>query len=80
MRPGQNIVSANAGTTCSLLSMAGTSMATPIMAGTAALVRQYFRLGYYPTGAATGANAMRPSAALLKAVLLNSAVPVRVNA
>lgn len=33
-----------------LLVMAGTSMATPVTAGNAALVRQYLREGRYPTG------------------------------
>jgi subtilisin family serine protease len=37
----------------SLLAMEGTSMATPITAGAAALVRQYFMDGYYPSGAAS---------------------------
>lgn len=32
-------------------SMQGTSMATPVVAGSAALVRQYFMDGYYPSGA-----------------------------
>ena len=52
--------------------MQGTSMATPTMAGNAALVRQYFMEGWYPTGVKTAANALTPSGALLKAVLLNS--------
>jgi hypothetical protein len=38
------------------------------------LARQYFTEGFYPTGAATPANAFVPSGALLKAVLINSAV------
>ncbi|MCX8173466.1 MAG: fibronectin type III domain-containing protein [Thermoplasmata archaeon] len=52
------------------ISMAGTSMATPCAAGNAALVRQYFMEGWYPTGAKNPANAFTPSAALLKAVLM----------
>ena len=57
-----------------LLSMAGTSMATPVMAGNAALVRQYFQEGFYPSGAANGADAMTPTAATVKAILINSGV------
>ncbi|MEA1993053.1 MAG: S8 family serine peptidase [Euryarchaeota archaeon] len=49
--------------------MGGTSMATPLMAGAAALVREYYAGGYYPGGAIT-----TPSAALLKATLINSAI------
>ena len=30
--------------------MAGTSMATPVTSGSAALVRDYFMQGFYPTG------------------------------
>ena len=54
--------------------MAGTSMATPVTSGAAALVRQYFTAGFYPTGSAVNANKMgSPSGALIKAVLMNSA-------
>ncbi|MEM3738881.1 MAG: fibronectin type III domain-containing protein [Thermoplasmata archaeon] len=52
------------------IGMAGTSMATPCAAGNAALVRQYFMEGWYPTGTKNPANAFTPSAALLKAVLM----------
>ena len=45
-------------------------MATPIAAGNAALVQQYFQEGWYPTGVKTPANSMQPSGALMKAVLL----------
>ncbi len=48
---------------------AGTSMATPAIAGLAALTRQYFRDGFYPQGSA-GGDALEPSAALVKAVLV----------
>ncbi|MEM4293684.1 MAG: S8 family serine peptidase, partial [Thermoplasmata archaeon] len=61
-----NLNSNNAG----YISMAGTSMATPCAAGNAALVRQYFTEGWYPTGTKNPANAITPSAALLKAVLM----------
>jgi hypothetical protein len=48
----------------------GTSYATPAAAGVAALLRQYFVEGWYPTGTPTPANGFVPSAALLKAALL----------
>ena len=51
----------------------GTSMATPVVAGNAAIVRQYYRQGWYPTGAAVAQNAFTPSAALLKATLIGGA-------
>ncbi|TLZ58217.1 MAG: hypothetical protein E6K17_01530 [Methanobacteriota archaeon] len=51
---------------------AGTSHATPLGAGMAALVRQYFDQGYYPTGVAVPANALNPSAALVKSILAAS--------
>ena len=65
-----------------LTRMSGTSMATPIVAGAAALVRQYFRTGKYHevAGAAAswmaqnaGVTGFAPSAALLRAVLINGA-------
>ncbi|MEE4270409.1 MAG: S8 family serine peptidase [Thermoanaerobaculales bacterium] len=52
----------------------GTSMAAPTAAGLAALVRQYFTDGYHPTGIARPEDAVTPSAALVKAVLIASAV------
>ncbi|GFO55262.1 hypothetical protein GMSM_22690 [Geomonas sp. Red276] len=76
--PGYQIVSAdsdgvkgsyNSGT----ITMSGTSMATPAVAGAAALIRQYFTDGYYPDGFASPSAAFIPSAALIRAVLINSA-------
>ena len=52
----------------------GTSMAAPIAAGMAALVRQYFRQGFYPTGIGNVADSFTPSGALLKAMLLTAAM------
>lgn len=51
----------------------GTSFAAPLVAGGAALVRQYFMEGFYPSGRRTPAEGFVPSAALLKAVLLAAA-------
>jgi hypothetical protein len=50
----------------------GTSFAAPEVAGLAALVRDYFLKGFYPTGTATPANAITPSGSLVKAVILAS--------
>ena len=72
--PGCNILSATGSSGCSTLAMSGTSMASPAISGTGLLIRQYFTAGYYPTGSATPANAFTPSGALIKAMLLNSAV------
>jgi hypothetical protein len=49
----------------------GTSMSTPITAGSTALLRQYFTDGFYPTGAKNTADAHTPRGPLMKAVLLN---------
>ncbi len=49
----------------------GTSMATPAVAGAAALVRQYFTDGFYPNGVRSSDDVAIPSGALLKSVLLN---------
>lgn len=48
-------------------------MATPLIAASAALVRQYFLTGFYPSGAPVPANQFAPSGALVKAVLLGGA-------
>jgi len=84
--PGQFVMSVKSdgvahptGSHCStddIVAMQGTSMATPITAGAAALVRQYYIDGYYPTGHANSSNGFIPSSALIKATLIASAVPV----
>jgi len=58
----------NAATTQSL---SGTSMSCPTVAGGAALMRQYFVDGYYPTGVVNAADVRKPLGAEMKAVLLN---------
>jgi hypothetical protein len=71
--PGQSITSALTGQDCSVTRQSGTSMASPTLAGVAALARQYFMAGYYPSGRARQADAFEPSAALLKATLVAGA-------
>ena len=72
--PGTNILSTRSSATTATgwgpynyyyTYMGGTSMATPLVAGTAALVREYYVDGGHV-----------PSAALLKATLINSAVDI----
>jgi len=75
--PGTNILSARSTLISSdgwgahanpyYMYMGGTSMSTPLIAGTAALVREY-----YVEGLAHG----NPSAALVKATLINSAIDI----
>jgi subtilisin family serine protease len=82
MAPGAGVISAASdfvvgGTqNCEYAPMSGTSMATPVTAGHAALVRQYFIDGFYPGGAPSPADGFVPSAALVKAVLIASAVDI----
>ena len=56
--------------------MSGSSSAAALVAGEAALVRQFFMDGFFPAGVPTPAAGFAPSAALLKAVLINSASPI----
>lgn len=51
-------------------------MATPVVAGSATLLRQYFTDGFWPSGAANPADAFVPSAALLRALLAGGAVAI----
>lgn len=48
-------------------------MSTPLVAAGAALLRQYFTEGFYPSGAANPGDTHQPSGALLKAVMLGGA-------
>lgn len=53
----------------------GTSMATPTASGGAALLRQYFMDGFYPTGRRDPAESLEPTGALMKAAIINGAAP-----
>lgn len=77
--PGRFVASASSdrllGTrNCDAELKSGTSMATPTAAGLAALVRQYFVDGFYPDGRPSPSSGFAPSAALVKAALIASAV------
>lgn len=74
MAPGCNTTSANAGTTCGVTNLTGTSMSCPAIAGSALLVRQYFTEGFYPSGAANASDAFTPSGALMRAAIMNGGV------
>jgi hypothetical protein len=72
--PGQQIGSVYGnglnGPSCRVHDMSGTSMATPLCAGSSALIRQYFREGHF------NGTGFSPSASLVKAVLLQSGTPI----
>jgi hypothetical protein len=59
--------------TCEVHALQGTSMAAPTAAGLAALAREYFTDGFHPEGQARPEDSVIPSAALLKAILVNGA-------
>lgn len=65
------------------LSQGGTSMANPLTAGAAVLVRQYYADGWHANnsavtnGSAVGGDAFSPSSALVKATLINGAWDMR---
>ena len=72
--PGFNTISASNVGACAVRGDTGTSMACPAVAGGAALVREYFVRGYYPTGRPFAQHSITPTGALLKAMVTNSAV------
>ncbi|MGB9721915.1 MAG: S8 family serine peptidase [bacterium] len=74
--PGYFLYSSVGAENNTYLGMAGTSMATPCAAGNAALVRQYFAKGFYPTGDSNAANQWSfIPASLVKAIIINGAHP-----
>ena len=65
---------AEVGRTCATREVNGTSFAAPLTAGFAALAREYYRKGFYPSGTEIAADGFVPSAALLKATLIAGAL------
>ncbi|EKX35135.1 hypothetical protein GUITHDRAFT_146719 [Guillardia theta CCMP2712] len=59
-----------------LVAMSGTSVSTAMVAGMAAILRQYFMEGWYPLGDKGTGKSLQPSAALLKAMLIASSSPL----
>lgn len=69
--PGTSTVSASTAA-CGTTSLTGTSMATPAIAGSTLLVREYLMRGFYPSGTEVAEDGFTPSGALLKALMVNS--------
>jgi len=75
LTPAQSVYSSTSGSS-NYGSLSGTSMASPSAAGAGALIRQYLREGWYPTGKKTDADSFPfISASLVKAILINCADP-----
>jgi uncharacterized repeat protein (TIGR01451 family) len=82
--PGQVVVSVKGGSTRGYHVAQGTSMSSPVLTGLATLVRQYFFDGYaaaggdgFAAGSPASSRSHNPSAALVKAALINGAVRMR---
>lgn len=70
--PSNYIISANANSENIVAFRTGTSMAAPLIAGSAALIAQYFEEGFYPTTINGTGFSFTPTACLLKCALIHS--------
>lgn len=79
--PGEEIKSAtsvDSDNKCSTERISGTSMATPLVAGISAVVRQYLNGGYHPNGDKGGTKAEGPpSGSLIKGIIINGAAELK---
>jgi len=57
--------------------LVGTSQAAPQISAACAMIRQYFKDGFYPSGDTLSKTPFNPSAALVKAVLIASTVDMK---
>ncbi len=72
LAPGENISSCTAVNDNGYYFADGTSMSSPICAGNAAIIRQYYMEGWYPSGSAAPEDTLTPLGSLLKATLIAS--------
>lgn len=69
--------SPNKSNNAAIIKKEGTSMSCPLVAGTAALVRDYYESGFYPTGIRNSRNRISDlSGMLVKATIIHSAQPL----
>lgn len=74
--PGASVLTPYAHEYGKTVQVYGTSFSAPTVAGDAALVRQYFTEGHLPCDWNNGCK-LDPSGSLVKAVLMNSATPLK---
>ncbi|MCU0610997.1 MAG: S8 family serine peptidase [Candidatus Eisenbacteria bacterium] len=70
LTPGESVNSASNNSDGGYASSDGTSMASPIASGCAALVRSYFMKGYYPGGSVSPAHSFTPLNSLIKGTMV----------
>ncbi|GAX74937.1 hypothetical protein CEUSTIGMA_g2383.t1 [Chlamydomonas eustigma] len=81
--PGDTVSATTSGTLtgsldgCGTTEMQGTSMATPVVAASAVMIRQYFMDGFYPSGVQTPGNKVNVSGVLVKAILMGGAISMQ---
>ena len=78
--PGEEIKSASKSYSeneCTTERISGTSMATPLVAGITAIVRQYLMDGHYPGGEKGSSEAETPTGALIKGIVINGAAQLK---